>query len=222
MKLVTAMLARNEADRYLSRVLQRCREFSDAVLLLDDRSVDATAKVAKEAGATVRGRSILYEPAWGHEAQARRELWDWACEEAGDGWVLFCDGDMLLRGDPRPLCHSWDVNAWAFILYDLWDSETTYRSDGFWQGHRSPRPWLIRPGASWRDYGASWQRGIHTGHIAPSFPLQVTVAPPNEYYWLHLAYCKKPHRQVKWQQYHAVESQLTEFERQHAASILDT
>ena len=66
MKLVTAILAKHEAapDRYLARVVERCRTFSDAVLLLDDRSTDGTAKLASSLGCQVRTRSVLHEPAW--------------------------------------------------------------------------------------------------------------------------------------------------------------
>ena len=55
--LVSALLCKNEADRYLGRVIRRCQEFSDKVVVLDDRSTDATAQVAKDLGAEVRGRS---------------------------------------------------------------------------------------------------------------------------------------------------------------------
>ena len=44
--LVTAIMAKNEATRYLPQVLLRCKEFSDRVLVLDDRSTDETAEVA--------------------------------------------------------------------------------------------------------------------------------------------------------------------------------
>jgi len=219
MRLVSALLVKDEADRYLRRVIARCQEFSDKVLVLDDGSTDDTARVAKEMGCLVKQRS---QPgAWGNEAPARAELWDRAAKCAGpDGWVLFCDADMLLVGDPRPLCRSWDVNAWAFVLYDLW-SETEYRSDGFWKAHEHPRPWLVRPGASWAEYSAFVGRGIHAGHIPPGFPLHPAVAPQDAYHWLHLAYCKKPDRLLKFERYKTVWSQLNEFEQRHAASIID-
>jgi glycosyltransferase involved in cell wall biosynthesis len=73
--LVSAILAKNEAARYLPQVLLRCNEFSDRVLVLDDRSTDETAEVAHTAGALVRQRSILKDPAWGKESPARIELW---------------------------------------------------------------------------------------------------------------------------------------------------
>lgn len=222
MRLVTALLVRNEADKFLSRVLDNALSFSDTVLVLDDRSTDASAKIAKQRGCQVRGRSVLKELAWGHETAARAELWDWAATEARDGWVLVQDADQLLHGDPRPLCETWDANSWAFILYDLWD-ETRYRADGFWRGHLTPRVWMACPSRFGPDFRPQWNgRGIHPGHIPPNAPLACLVAPPDEYFWTHLAYSSPEQRKAKWEKYLAVADQLTPAERAHADSILDT
>ena len=99
--LVTALLAKNEAGKYLERVLRRCHEFSDEVLVLDDGSTDETVAIARKLGCGVKLRQET--GMWGNEAPARAELWDWGAEVAGDGWLLICDADMLLVGDPRPL-----------------------------------------------------------------------------------------------------------------------
>lgn len=227
-RLVTAILAKNEAARYLQRVLDRCISFSDTVLVLDDRSTDETPKLAQSMGCEVRGRSVLKGDAWGNEAPARQELWDWAIRSAHDGWVLFCDADMLLHGDPRPLLWTTEVNAWAFILYDVWDpAERVFRADEYWRGHTIPRPWMIRPEPTWSEIRPStegfpkWGRGIHSGHIHPAFPVHAAVADPARYYWLHLAYASPEGRKAKAQQYASVRQHLTPFEAAHAASILD-
>lgn len=220
-RLVTALLVKNEADRYLARVLQRCQEFSDTVLVLDDRSSDGTEALAKSLGCQVRGRSILKGDAWGNEAPARAELWDWAVQEAQDGWILIADADMLLHGDPRPLTKSVETNAWAFILYDVWDeSERLFRHDGYWKGHVTPRPWLVRPSTFGPDFVPQWPaKGVHPGHIPQNAPLVCGIAPPDAYWWLHLSYARATDRVAKRAAYRAVEGQLTEFERQHAESI---
>lgn len=218
--LVTAVMARNEADRDLERVLSRCLEFSDSVLLLDDRSSDSTPKIARSLGCQVRGRSILKEPAWGHEAPARAELWNWAAEVAGDGWVLVCDADMLLHGDPRDLTKSWELNSWAFILFDAW-SETEFRCDGPWAaGPQIARPWMFKPSACPNPV---WNvRGIHTGHAPQNFPLVMGVAPPDTYYFVHRAYATPERRKAKYEQYLSQASQLSQAEMVHARSIADT
>jgi glycosyltransferase involved in cell wall biosynthesis len=214
---------RNEAgeDRYLRRVLARCLSWSDAVLVLDDTSTDATPDIAREMGCVVRTRSG--ELAWGKESSARAELWSFACEYATDpdDWVLIADADMVLHGDPRPLCESDETNAWAWVLYDCWDSEDWYREDGFWQGHHHPRVWLLAPNRVPEGWVADWSdRGIHVGHFPANFPLIAGIAPATVY-WAHYSFLTATNRALKAAQYASVAHQLSPAERAHAASILD-
>jgi hypothetical protein len=222
-RLFTAILARNEAgpDRYLKRVLERCLTFSDQVLLLDDRSTDATPEIAKGLGCVVRTRKALDSRMWGNESAARQQLWNFALEYATepDDWVLICDADMELHGDPRPLCETREVNAWSFVLFDMW-SETEYRQDQFWQGHLNYRPWLFAPRRVPEDFKPEWpDRGLHVGHFPPNMPLMMGLAPLNEYFWLHWAYSSVKLRAEKKAQYLAKAELLTPFERAHADSI---
>lgn len=230
MRLVTAVLARNEAapDRYLKRVLERCAEFSDAILVLDDGSTDDTAQVARDCGAVVETRSGdgFWRPGGG-ETSARRELWERAAALAGDGWVLVCDADMLLVGDPRPLTLSWDAASWAWPLCDLWNSEDAFRVDGAWKfGPLTPRPWLFRPrfaefAQTPFDFAPLWPEScIHSGHAPANWHEHhpTFVAPP-DMYWKHLSYVKPEHRARKRAQYAAVADTLSPFQRAHAESI---
>jgi glycosyltransferase involved in cell wall biosynthesis len=219
MTLITAILARNEADAYLERVVAHHAAFS-RVLVLDDHSTDATPVVAERAGATVRSRGGD-GPMWGNEAGARQELWDWATEEAGKGWVLIADADQILMGDIPPLCTTWQANTWCMPLYDCWDSETSYRADGYWQGYRHARPWLFRPSAVPEGWEASWTtRGIHSGHCPSNWPMRASLA-PSDVYWLHFGWTKPEVRTAKLARYTATWDQLTVFEREHVRSITE-
>lgn len=223
MRLFSAILARNEGEfgRPFASILERCRSFSDAVLVLDDQSTDATASIATLSGCIVRTRTG--RPAWGEESPARKELWDFACEYATepDDWILVCDADMELRGDVRALCESEAVNCWCFCLYDLW-SETHYRSDQFWQGHLHPRPWLFAPNRVPSDWVPAWDtRGLHCGHFPPNMPILAGIAPIASISYLHFAYSTPEYRVLKHAQYLSRADLLSEFERQHAESILD-
>ena len=235
MRLVTALLVKNEGapDRYLARVLARCAEFSDDILVLDDGSTDDTVEIAKAAGCIVKQRPQA--GAWGNESPARAELWERGTKLAKDGWLLICDADMLLRGDPRPYCLSWELNSWAWPLVDLWDSEETFRVDGPWAGGPNlPRPWLFKPSEAGpkplqfgppdaigrKNWHPQWQdRGIHVGHCPQNFELRCGVA--QDLLWLHLAYLRPEHRKAKLAAYMAVKDQLSPFELQHAQSIAD-
>lgn len=221
-KLVTAVLAKDEADRYLKPVIEHCLTFSDTVLVLDDGSTDNTIDLAVSLGAVVRTRAIGALTAWGNESPARAELWDWAAAEAGDGWVLINDADMILKGDVRGLTKSWDVNSWAFPLLDLWTPDGKYyRQDGFWQGHLNARPWLFAPSRVPEGWRPEWPtRGVHCGHAPSNYPLVCGIA-PTDVVWHHWAYASPADRVRKAQRYETVTNQLTEFERRHAESILD-
>jgi glycosyltransferase involved in cell wall biosynthesis len=225
-KLVTALLVRNEAapDRYLRAVLQNAKQWSDTVLVLDDQSDDATPDICREEGAIVMERGDPNH-AWGNEAPARQELWDIAVEAArvksNDGWIIFCDADQILSADPRPLCKTVELNAWCWPLLDLWDSETTHRTDGYWQASRTPRPWMVCPSRVPEGWVAEWpERGIHCGHIPQNFPFKAATAPP-QYFWAHMSYLKREHRVQKHAMYLSQADQLTPWELSHANSILD-
>lgn len=211
----------NGPARYLTRVLARCAEFSDAVLVLDDGSTDGTPEVAQQFGCVVRHRDG--EPAWGAESSARKELWDFACEYATepDDWVLVCDADMEFAGDPRALIQSDAVNTWCVILYDAW-SATHYRADGFWRGHEVPRPWLFAPNRVPVGWVPAWSgRGLHVGHCPENFPILAGIAPSSGWFYIHFAYASPLLRASKHAQYLSRADQLTPFERAHAESILD-
>ena len=219
-KLVAAMLVRNEAgsDRYLARVIHDAQRWADTIVVLDDNSTDGTQELARNLGCIVYTRDNQ-TPAWGAEAPARAQLWDLATQHAGDGWVLVVDADMILSGDPRPYTQSWECDAFAWPLYDLWNSEDTFRVDGAWKfGPVTPRSWLFKPSAlreppRWRD------SALHTGHAPANFAGLVGVA--SDLHWLHLSYIRPEHRKLKHAAYLSQAHTLTSFERAHAESIAD-
>ena len=218
-KLIGAVLARNEATKFLTPVLTRLFEVCDSVLLLDDNSTDDTYKVAKGLGCSVKKRTK--PPMWGQESSARQELWAWAVSRCGeDDWVLICDADQILVGDPRPLMKSWESNAVSLPLYDAW-SETEYRCDGFWQAHLHPRVWMVAPKRVPSGWAADWNpRGIHCGHIPTNFPATGNIFDSNVY-WVHRSYATPELRKAKHRMYMERAELLSPFEQQHAASILD-
>lgn len=219
--LVSGILARNEADKDLERVLRSCLSYSSIVCVLDDHSSDATPKIARSLGCQVRGRSILRPNAWGAESLARAELWQWCAEVAGDGWVLFCDADQILVGDPRPYTNSWDSNTVCLPLYDLWDSEETFRADTYWGAYQIARPWMVRPKFVPDGWTAQWNRdGLHVGHLPSNWPF-INPIVADDLYFKHYAYLTPERRQAKHAQYLGQRDKLSPQEIAHVESILD-
>lgn len=203
--ILGACLARNEADRYLAEVLHQAKEYCDEVVVLDDGSDDITAETARKSAAV-----FLREEsgAWGNESPARAELWQLAAERTReDGWIYIFDADHLLTGITpdtfRTLTHSDHHNAWAFPLYDCWDSPDQHRVDGYWQAWRTPRVWFAKAKPT-PDFQPEWPaRGIHCGHLPSNYPLQAGIAPAPAGI-LHLGYIKSSDREAKAQQYLAL------------------
>lgn len=223
MKLITALLVRNEAgpERYLRRVLATCQKWSDNIVVLDDGSTDDTPKVCADFGALVKTREHSPQ-AWGNEASARQELWELAMTQVEDvnSWILIADADMEFVGNPRELCLAKDCNSWATVLYDMW-SETEYREDEYWVGHRTPRIWLVNPARVPAGWTPQWNpRGVHCGHLPANWPAFVNIAPPDKYYYLHRAYQNPIHRKAKYEQYKSTFHLMSDHERRHAESII--
>lgn len=201
--IVGALLLRDEADRYLRRVLDNVASLCDQIVVVDDGSTDDTARVCREYGATV---STISENTswWGKdETTPRSHLWTLAAKAAGqDGWIYVADGDHELidiePDDFRTLGTAEHVNAWSWPLLDCWDSDELMRTDGYWQAHLHPRPWMVKA-VPYPGYVAEWQvRGIHSGHFPANYPYLMSTAPGAI---RHLGYICPAARLVKHRKY---------------------
>jgi len=206
--IVGAALVRNEAGRYLERVLENAWQFCQRIVVLDDNSDDQTPEIAKRMGCNVH-EYPEGEASWGNtEGMARARLWALASSLAGpDGWIYVFDADHEMMGiSPegfQELCSSDYANAWGFPLWDCWDSDQQMRVDGYWQAHTTARPWLFKAKPE-EGFAALWNtRGVHCGHAPMNYPIQGQVAPPGAAI-RHLGYIKEEHRQEKAARYLAL------------------
>jgi hypothetical protein len=203
--IVGAMLVRNEAapDRYLRRVCEQLSRYCDKLVFVDDGSTDATASICAEFGEVTSRTSDGF---WGtDETLPRSLLWELAVDVAGDdGWVLICDADQELTGitpdELRRLTESDGTVAWAWVLYDAWNSEIDHRVDKMWRAWENPRSWLFKA-HPYPGFAPDWvDGGIHVGHAPINFPNLVGIVPPPAG-WLHLSYVSADHRKRKAESY---------------------
>ncbi len=194
------LLVRNEADRYLERVLINAGQYCDHIIAIDDGSDDATPEILDYYGVEILSHRA-HQSFWGHnETSPRKMLWDAACAHAPDGWIYVFDADHELVEitvpDMKLMCRADIVDSWAFRLWDCWDSPDSMRADSFWQAHLFPRPWLFKALAG------TWgiEKGIHSGH-APGRNW-ITAEAPGAI--RHLGYIEAEHRALKHEKYLAI------------------
>jgi hypothetical protein len=146
-RITLAMLVRNEADRYLERVLKHAAQYIDNAVILDDASNDDTVAVCRK---VLRDIPLIMvsndKPSFDNEIVLRKQLWDLAVRTSPD-WILILDADEIFE-DPavrglRALAANTAVDVYSFRLYDMWD-EGHYREDTYWRAHHYYRPFMVR------------------------------------------------------------------------------
>jgi hypothetical protein len=161
--------------------------------------------------------------AWGQEGSARDTLFALAWDTTPiDGYILFLDADMIPARNPRFLMET-EAEGICFRLYDLWETDPLrYREDEFWRGHRVPRAWMIRKRKRRPEkWGSLSGKGIHSGHLPGNIDIRTWAYSPNDLPLLHYAYSTPKLRETKHAQYMSVANELSDFEKRHAASIVD-
>ena len=169
-KLVAMMLAHNEADRYLERVIDNTLLFCDEIIIMDDHSTDDTLRVMRKMMTIFeyQGRIDFYHAncSWENESKLREELLRAALLHSPD-WLIAIDADELYEADRMneqlPYLMSQADAEWVgFRFFDMWDDEQHYRDDDNWPAgtHYAPRMfradvWKVRTlgygGFEWPD-----------------------------------------------------------------------
>ncbi|MDA8194649.1 MAG: glycosyltransferase family 2 protein [Thermaerobacter sp.] len=177
-RLVAMLPVRNEAQRWLGRVLDQLTAFSDAVVVYDDASDDETSRICRSYPAVryYRGDFAWFER---NEAELRHHLWKLTALQRPD-WVLALDADecfedRALAELPR-LLEQHDYDAVAFRIFDFWKSTELIRIDGAWHPWNRFSPLLVRFDP---DLPSGWlQQPIHCGRFPLAYRDRVTFYSP--------------------------------------------
>lgn len=146
-KLTLSMVVRNEADRYLPKLLEQARQYIDEAVIIDDASSDNTVEVCREILKDIPLKLITREvTSFSNEYQLRRLQWEETIKTNPD-WILSLDADEIFEDkaitEIRKLINQIEIDFWCFRLYDFWN-ENCYREDKYWSAHLSPWGFLVR------------------------------------------------------------------------------
>lgn len=145
-RLTAMMQVRNEADRYLSTVLEDLSQFVDDIVIVDDASTDGTPQLCRSFSKVVK-LVVLTESHFGREWKLRELLWRVAVS-TGPDWLLALDADEIFEDRAKDRIRALidqDRYDWVgFRIFDFWGGFTHYREDEHWNLHRRFTPVLVR------------------------------------------------------------------------------
>lgn len=146
-RITLAMLVRNEAGRYLERVLEQAVQYANNAVILDDASDDDTVAVCRRVLHSIPLTIVSNEePSFGNEIVLRKQLWELAVGTDPD-WILILDADEEFEERAvwrlPALAANPEADVYLFRLYDMW-AEGYYREDTHWRAHHFCRPFMVR------------------------------------------------------------------------------
>lgn len=146
-KSVLSMIVRNEADRYLKRVLESAKEFIDEAVIIDDASIDDTMELCCKILKDIPFRIIHNKISkFSNEVTLRKQQWEETIKTDPD-WILVLDADEVFEDSAkyciRDLLKDDSTDSYRFRLYDFWDEEH-YREDHYWKCHFFYNTFLFR------------------------------------------------------------------------------
>lgn len=151
MRLVAAMIARNELSRYLSLTIPALLDFCDEVRVIDDFSSDGSYHwlMSQRRVNVLTNPSVTFDE---HEGKARQALLDWV-READPTHVLAIDADEFVTDGAalrRTLEENPDQRVFSLEMQEVWTAEKErlwIRRDGGWREHPVPVLWSPPPEA---------------------------------------------------------------------------
>lgn len=214
-RLVAMMPVRNEADRYLTEVMEELSQFVDHIVVLDDASTDETPDICRSFR-----KAIVYqnkEPEFiQNESRFRTRLWQLTAETSPD-WILAVDADEVfeerMKHEINILVDQRDYDAVEFRLFDFWNGTTHVRVDGDWNPWAKRVRMLVRYDSN-RTY--TWpDRRLHCGRIPQELRGLLTVY-QSDIRVKHFGWARRDDVRRKYHRYRAIE------DSKHLQSVLDS
>lgn len=219
-KLIANMVIRNEADKYLERVLSRLVNQVDEICITDDCSDDNSIEIAKSFGAHVFS---MDEPTFmRNEGLLRQQAWynlESIIDNTKNTWILAIDADEELYATTYSLEDLTEQGAFEVIpieFYHMWNEES-FRVDKAWRPTKSTR--LFK----YYENGKFLNRALACGS-EPTYVMELIrrgkFMQESGLKMKHLSYIKNEDKKAKYDRYMAIDGGAFH-SNAHIISIMD-
>lgn len=219
-KITLAMVIKNEADRYLTDVLNSVKSFIDNAVIIDDGSTDNSESVVKS---LLNNIPLIYYKnsisKFSNEVELRKQLWNLTLTTKPD-WILCLDADEIfeVRGKNEiiKIVNQPHYDLVGFRLYDFWNDKQ-YREDKYWNAHFRYWPLLLRY-QPFFDY--KWKE---TPQHCGRFPCNIADLPSTicDLRIKHMGWSKKGDRLKKYERYLSLDIDAKYGIKEQYETILD-
>jgi glycosyltransferase involved in cell wall biosynthesis len=146
-RITLSMVVKNEADKFLKRILEGARKYITDAVIIDDASTDNSVQICTEVLQGIPLKIVHNgESKFFNEITLRKQQWEETIKTHPD-WIVVLDADEVFEEEIARQIENMvidsDVDAYSFRRYDFWDEEH-YREDCFWKAHQRYETFLFR------------------------------------------------------------------------------